>query len=99
MLYYRPAWKAQVDLDKFKFLNGLNIGWVGKGRWIWEKLGDEYDQNILYKIIEELIKLFLKNLTSLASYSTMGHKMELHQTMLNSGISRSMSFRRLRVKI
>lgn len=34
------------------------IGWVGRG-WFWENLGEgvKYDQNTLYNVLKELIKI------------------------------------------
>lgn len=54
----KGMWAAQTMLDEFKKRRVPKDEWVGK----WgngsrrSKVRDEYDQNVLYKIFEELIK-------------------------------------------
>lgn len=56
MKYYtsKSIWVSEIDFDGFE-KNRQNVEWVRKGKWIWEELGDEYDQ-IMYKTLKKTNK-------------------------------------------
>lgn len=42
------------------------VGWLGKGRWIWEELGEggKHDQNARYEFLKEQVTKYFKTTTT-----------------------------------